>query len=797
MGSLWQDVRYAARVLWQQPGFALVAVAALALGIGATTAIFSVVNAVLLRPLPYLDERLVVVESGKREAGPKELGGASPADFRDWQAQSQSFEQLATISGGGFNLTGVEAPESLPGVRVSANFFETIKARPLLGRTFTPADADLTANSVILSYRLWQRRFGGDQGIVGRTLGNTGAQVVGVMPPDFKYPAEAELWLPLSPASGEMKNRGNRYFAVVGRLKEGVTLASAQAELQTIATRLAAQYPDTNRDLVVTLTPFRARLVRDVKPALLILLGAVGFVLLIACANVANLSLARAAARQKEMAIRLALGARRWHLIRQLLTESVMLALAGACAGLLLALWGRDVLLGLLPETYAYLSLQDQVRLDGAVLAFTLLTALLTGVVFGLVPAWQSSRPSVNEWLKDGGRTGTGAQGRRTRGALVVAEIALALVLLVSAGLLLNSFVRLRQVDLGFDAHGLFTLTLSMPFDKFPDDAARARFITQAREEVARTHGAEAVEVTTGMPLSYLNFAYRVEGRSDEAETEARYDSISPGYFRAMRARMLAGREFTELDRAGTPPVVIINETLARRSFAGADPLGQRISINYLGRRVTREVVGVVRDLNQGELGKVMPQTFVPYQQQPWLSAALVVRGAGTAATLRREAQRALWALDKNQPLTKTETVEEALHNALAEPRLYTALLGLFAALAVTLAALGIYGVMAYTVTQRTHEIGVRMALGAARRDVVRLVVGQGLRLALAGVGLGLCGACLVTRSLTTLLYGVSAADPLTYAGVALALVAVALLACYLPARRATKIDPLVALRYE
>ena len=797
MNTLWQDIRYGARMLLNNRAFTFVAVLALTLGIGANTAIFSVVYATLLRPLPYLDgDRLVVVESGNREGDPNKFGGLSPADFWDYKEQVESFEQLATLRGTGFGITGVDNPETVPATNVSTNFFETVKARPLLGRTFSPDDGQLQAPpALVLSYKLWQRRFGGDPNILDKTVGDTGAVVVGVMPEDFNFPAGTELWMPLSPQSGEMKNRANRYFSTVGLLKPGRHIESALAEMQTLASRFENQYPDTNKNITVRLTAFRDRLVRDVKTSLFILLGAVGMVLLIACANVANLLLGRAASRRKEIAIRLALGAGRWQIVRQLLTESLLLSLLSAGAGLLLALWGVDLLISLLPETYAYLQLQDEVRIDTAVLLFTLFVSIATGLLFGLFPALQASRPEVNEYLKEGGKNVAGGQAQRARGLFVVAQMAIAMVLLIGAGLLLQSFLRLRNTELGFDPSNLFSAGVSASFARQPTDAARAQFYQQIVEQVTAVPGVEAAAISSGIPFPYLRFSFNVAGEPLPQDVDALYDSVSPNYFRAIKTRLLEGREFAETDTASSPAVAVVNEGFARRLFGAESAVGKRVTFNYLGSPVTREIVGVVADHNQGEAGKILPQLYVPYRQMPWLSASLIIRSSTTPASLRAGVQEAIYAVDRTQTPFTMRLFTERLNNSLSEPRLYTLLLGGFAALAFLLAVVGIYSVMAYTVTQSTREIGIRMALGARPGDVVKMIVGQGMKLAALGILIGLGASLVVTRFLKTLMFGISTTDPATFVLLALALTAVALLACYLPARRATKVDPLVALR--
>jgi predicted permease len=802
MDSFLKDIRYGVRSLLKHPSFTAIAVITLALGIGANSVMFSAVNAVLLRPLPYkTPERLVAVESINSRSGKTSAGGVSPADFRDWQDQSRSFEQLAVYSGTAVDLPGEERTESIVGARVSGGFFPVFGVEPLLGRAFAPEEELSNGpKALILSYRLWQRRFGSDPSIVGKGVKTNEGQttVVGVMPPSFRFPSYAELWTPLPRDGGEMQLRADRYFSAVGRLKEDSSLNATRAEMETIASRLEAAYPKEDQNWTVQLTPWRDYLARDSRAALLILMGAVGLMLLIACVNVANLLLVRAAARRKEMAIRLALGAGRWQLIRQLLTESLLLSLAGGAGGLLLAVWGKGMIFGLLPTSNwtfsSLIAIREEARIDGTVLLFTLLISMLTCLIFGLIPSWQASRAGVNECLKEGGHGAEGWLHQRTRGALVVAEIALALVLLAGAGLLIRSFIRLQAVDLGYDPRGLMTMTLPLP------QRDRALFARQVREEVARTPGVQSAALMSFFTFGGLRFPFNIEGRSLPAGDESsRYSAISPDYFRTLRTTLRAGREFTDRDTPQTPAVAIINETLAKTYFAGEDPIGKKLVVSYLGQRLPREIVGIVGDIKQDEPNqKTNPEIFVPFEQQPWFFSSLVIRSVNRdPLTVRNAVQRAIWSVSKDLPAAKAETLEQTLSDQIAAPRLYTVLLGAFAAVALILAAVGIYGVMSYAVTQRTHEIGIRVAVGARPSDVLRLVIGRGMKVVLFGVAIGLAGAVAVTRLLKSLLYDVSATDPLTLACIASLLTCVALLACYIPARRATKVDPLVALRYE
>jgi putative ABC transport system permease protein len=811
MSTIWQDIRYGMRMLWKSPGFTLVAVLALALGIGANTAIFSVVNAMLLRPLPYQDsDRLVVLwETNPSLANVflRTHNEASPANYLDWKQQQTVFEDIAAYRWNDYNLTGSgDTPEQLTGNPVTANLFDVLKVKPLIGRTFRPEESDPKSDRVaVLSYGLWQRRFGGDANIIGKslTLNGNPTTVVGVMPADFEFPgAFSELWTALRFAGDQPPSRGAHFLYTRARLKPGVTLQQAQAEMDTIAARLRQQYPDTNADRSVRLVPLHEDTIEFAKTGLLSLLGAVGFVLLIACANVANLMLARATARHKEIAIRTALGASRWRVMRQLLTESVLLSLVGGALGVLLALWGVDLLLASVPKEFSlFVHGWNQIRLDKWVLAFTVAISLITGLLFGLAPALQASKTDLNEALKEGGRASAGHARRRFRGALVVLEVALALVLLVGAGLMLKSFMRLLEVRPGFDPHNVLTMYLSLPGARYDKDEKIVGFYQQLVEHVAAQPGVESAGVINYLPMggSGGTTSFVVDGHPAPKPgqyPEANFRIASPNYFQTLRIPLIKGRVFTDHDKPDAPRVVLINETLARSYFAGEEPLG-KVLRDPDGKNPA-EIIGVVSDIKHFGLDDAAePYVYVPHTQAAETSMALVARTAndpvGMAAAIRREVQ----ALDKDQPVYDVKNMEQRIAERNTPARLTSFLMAVFAALALVLAAVGIYGVIAYSVSQRTHEIGIRMALGAERRDILALVVRQGMTLVGIGLALGLGASFLLMRWLASKLFQVSATDPTTFAGVALLLAGIALIACLIPARRATKVDPMVALRYE
>jgi putative ABC transport system permease protein len=788
-------------MLLKRPGFTFVAVLTLALGIGANSAIFSVVNAVLLRPLPYKDsEQIVDVYESLPQGG---KGSVSVPNLKDWREQNEVFEAIAAYDWASFNLQAQEQPERIVGVSVSAEFFDVLGVAPQLGRTFQKGE-DTAGNErvVVIADALWRKNFGGDPSIVGKNIqvGGVDHTVVGVMPPQFKFQT-AQMWLPLVFGERQLANRGSHAYSTVARLKPGVTVAQAQAEMSAIARRLEQAYPDTQQGRGVALIPVQEDQVGYMRPALFVLLGAVGFVLLIACTNVANLLLARAASRRREIAIRTALGAGRGRLIRQFLTESVLLSVLGGLFGMLIAKWGTDALVSL---ATGYIPSTVEINLDWRVVGFTLALSLLTGMVFGLAPALQISKTDVQEALKEGGNSGSSPRGNWLRSLLVVAEVASALVLLVGAGLLIKSFTRLQSIDPGFRSENVLTMKLALPDTKYNSQPAATAFYKQLLERVETLPGVESAGVINLLPVqqSGTNGEIEVEGQEPAQPGKSPLVEVrtaSPDYFRALGIPLVAGRFFNAADEEKSAQVVIVNEKFARRLIPNQDPLGKRIKTDT-GGPIT--IVGVVGDVKQSGLtAEVRPELFSPYTQAFWpgmnQNMSLVVRTSHDPASLTAAIRKEVLAVDPAQPVYGVQTMEAVLGRAVSYQRLNMQLLGIFAALALLLAVIGIYSVMSYLVTQHTREIGIRMALGAQPRDVLKLVLGQGMILTLVGIGLGLLGAFMLTRLMSSLLYGVTATDPLTYVVVSALLVFVALFACYVPARRAMKVDPMVALRYE
>lgn len=810
--SLRQDVQYGFRMLFKRPGFTAVVVLTLGFGIGANTAIFSVVNAVLLRPLPYQEpDRLVHV---LRTQPPIMSGPISRPDFFEWQAQQKVFQGIAAYSPTTFNLTGRDEAERISGTRVSESFFSLFGIFPAQGQFFSATDNQAGGGRLaVISYGLWQRRFGADPKLIGKTisLNSDAYTVVGVAPPSFTFPARSDVWIPALLAEGRT-DRGSNYLKIIARLKDGVSLDQARAQMNQVASVLAQQYPEEDTNLTVTILPLLEEQVRNIRPALLILLGAVAFVLLIACANVANLLLARASGRQKEIAVRTALGASRWRIVRQLLVESVLFALLGGALGVLVAIWGIDLLVAFAPSG---LPRVKEIGLDKWVFGFTLLISVMTGIIFGLVPALQASKTDLNETLKEGmrGAATTSPHRARLRRVLVVAEIALSLVLLVSAGLFIVSIRRLMEVNPGFNTQNLLTANVSFPRPPASAEADgegaaareaqdRARFLGEVQSGISRLPGVQAVGAINDLPVAgngSLDGDFNIEGRPKYKSGEApvaEFRLITPDYFHAIGIPLIKGRPFDEHDNQQAPVSILINETLARRFFSGEDPIGKRLLV-YDDQ--PHEIIGVVGDARQWGLDKPPdPEIYFSYGQVTFSeNTTLVVRTTADPAALSEGVRRVVREVNPNAPVYVVKTMTQVLNDSTAQRRFQTVLMTSFAALALLMAAIGLYGVISYSVSQRVQEIGIRMALGAQRIDVLKMVLWQGFKLALAGIILGVIASLLLSRVLASLLFGVSATDLLTFASVSVLLSVIALLACYIPARRATKIDPLVALRYE
>ena len=821
MTTLWQDIRYGARMLLKNPGISIIVVIALALGIGANSAIFSVVNAVLLRPLPYEEsERLVFLN----EKSPvlDEMSISYP-NFSDWRAQNQTFEKIGVYNRASYNLTGVGEAERIVTGQVSADLFAVLRVNALHGRVFTN-DEDKPGGTpvVVLSYPLWQRRFGGQMSILNQpiTLNNKSYDVIGIMPETYAYPSRCEMWVPVGQLSDQpsWKERGNHPGLYgVARLKPGATFEQADADMNTIAANLEKTYPDSNAGNRVRLRPLLEIFVGDIRRALWVIFGAVGFVLLIACANIANLLLARATARKKEMAIRTAVGASRWRLARQLLTESVLLSLIGGSIGMLLARWGVQLILFISPTA---IPRSREIGLDWTVLAFTIGVSFLTGIIFGLLPAIQAADVDVHETLKESGR-GTSTR-QWLRSFLVVGEVATTLVLLIAAGLMIRSFYLLQKVNPGFSHEQLTTFSVALPQKKYTTQEARASFYDRLLENIRALPGVESVAAASGLPLGNNGWqsGFRIEGHPEPPRDQVplvELCMVTPDYFKAMNIPLLRGRAFTDSDNrshlAGQDlsklnedqravqglNKIIIDEEFARRYWPNEDPIGKRVLFGGTEGPRKLEVVGVVGRVKMESLNQNSDrvQGYYAYAQSPASSMTVIMKGASDPNQLISSVRAAIKAIDPDQPIYSVRTMDEIRSDSVQNERLNLTLLSLFAGIALVLAIVGIYGVMSYSVTQRTHEIGIRMAIGARPRDVFTMILGHGMKLALIGVGVGLIGAYALTRLMASMLFGVEPTDAMTYGGIAALLIGVSLVACYLPGRRATKVEPTVSLRYE
>jgi putative ABC transport system permease protein len=801
------DLRYAFRVLLRRPGFTTIAVITIALGIGPTTAVFSLINGVLLSPSPYKEpDRLVMVWRGNPERGWREFPMSVP-DFLDYKERNEVFDGITAFTMGRLSLTGDAEPEVLGGSRVSADIFSTVGVEPLVGRGFKPGEDQPGANRVVvLSQDLWGRRFASDPGAIGKTMILDGQPhtIVGVMPAGREFPPKAQLWVPLT-LDPQQGNRGANFLTVLARLKTGVTAEQAQAQMNIVSEQLEQQYPQTNAGSRIDLVPLEQHAVRNVKTPLLVLFGAIGLVLLIACANVANLLLVRAAGRQKEFAVRTALGANRRQLVRQLVAESAILSFAGGAVGLLLATWMRDLLVSLSPLKVS--RIYDD-SFDLRVIVFTFLTAFVTGIIFGLVPALRLANREIGEALKEStGRASAGMDGRRLRGGIVVAEVALSFVLLIGAGLLMRSFLNLSYLDPGFNPQGVLTFNVSLSPARYAEPPKRADFISQITERLQSIPGATAVASAGYVPLEDMRttrrFALEGEPLPEPGREPLALDiPVSPDYFKLLGIPVRSGRAFTPQDNQQSPGEVIINESFARRHFPGQTAVGRHL-LYYSARPQDPppppvEIVGVVADLRQANLAaEPEPIMYRPHLQRAWSFMTLMVRADGDPTRLAGAVKEAVRSLDPEQPISNIATLDRVLAGSISDRRGLMLLVGVFAALALVLAAIGIYGVISYAVSQRTHEIGIRLALGAQTRDVLRLVVRQGLTFTLIGIAIGIGAAFALARVISGMLFDVNPTDPLTFAAIALLLAGVALAACYIPARRATKVDPMVALKYE